>query len=627
MRILSGLAYPFLSKSHKVEQKYQDVRLPYLRAGMLYKLRYLLERKEKKRFIWLLVIVVAIGLFDVIGMASILPFMALVAKPDAVSSHPVLENIFDTLGLNTNREMLIATGCTMLALLTISNLLAIYSIWTQNKITQETTYQLSSRLLSHYYKKPYSFYLKHNISSLHSRLLEEVLNVTGGFLYPLIELISGVVVAIFIFALLIYLQPIVALLSALVLGGAYGFVFWFFKGPLKKMGQVSIQLGKERFTSLREGLAGIKSIKLHQAETFFHERFRVASEEFALLKPRYQMIALSPKYVIELIGIGGILLFTISLISWNDDVSQTLPLLSLYAFAGYRLIPALQKIFVAASRMKHTSASVDLLYNDLTVEEEQVETLDEEIALLTSKICLKQVNFSYQNSKDQISVLENINLCVHAGETVALVGRTGSGKTTIVDLMCGLIHTSKGSITVDGQVITKNNVISWRQQVGYVPQEVFLFDGTIKANVALGISDDEIDVNRLREACQMASIATFIEKELPRQYDTIIGDRGIRLSGGQRQRLGLARVLYKGASILVLDEATSALDNITEKKVIEAINEIGENLTTILIAHRLSTVRHADRIYLLEKGRVLASGTYDELMESSAEFREMAVTN
>lgn len=337
-------------------------------------------------------------------------------------------------------------------------------------------------------------------------------------------------------------------------------------------------------------------------------------------KPKFNVIMLTPRYILEIFAFGGILAITLYLFIVSGDLTNALPMLSLYALAGYRLMPALQKGFAAVAKLRHNYPILDKLYDDLVLSLKYEAAEKEESTKLPfqKELVLENLTFQYENMPQPI--FRDFNVNIPKGTTVAFVGSTGSGKTTIVDLIVGLLTPQNGRIRLDNKELNEVNMHIWHEQIAYVPQEVFLFDDTIANNIAFG---KKVDAERLKKVTQMADIYEFIRQELPKQFDTEIGERGVRLSGGQRQRLGLARALYRQPDVLIMDEATSALDNITEKGIIASLDTLPDGLTLIIIAHRLSTVRRADCIYLLKEGEVVGMGSYEDLMGSSAVFREM----
>jgi ABC-type multidrug transport system fused ATPase/permease subunit len=326
-----------------------------------------------------------------------------------------------------------------------------------------------------------------------------------------------------------------------------------------------------------------------------------------------------PRFFFEAIAFGGILLMILYLMIQTGSFNKALPIISLYVFAGYRLIPAFQQIYVSFNQLSFVGASLDFLYNDLkSLKHYQVDENQNKL-FLNNSITLKQIYYNYPNNLQ--STLKNINMNIAVNTTVGIVGATGSGKTTTVDIILGLLEAHKGSLEVDGQAITKKNFRAWQRSIGYVPQHIYLSDDTVAANIAFGIKPKDIDKTAVEKASKIANLHEFVMNELSNNYNTTVGERGIRLSGGQRQRIGIARALYHNPQILVLDEATSALDSYTESVVMDAIENLGKNKTVILIAHRLSTVKKCDKIFLLEDGQIKKEGTFEQLITTDYKFR------
>ena len=296
----------------------------------------------------------------------------------------------------------------------------------------------------------------------------------------------------------------------------------------------------------------------------------------------------------------------------TGDFNNSLPMITLYVFAGYRLMPAVGQIYVSLAKITFVDASLDNLIKDIKNFKPIDENYDQKILSFNKTITLKNISYNYPNASR--TALKDINLNIFAKSTIGLIGKTGSGKTTTVDIILGLLEPQKGTLEIDGQVITKKNLKSWQRSIGYVPQHIFLSDDTVEANIAFGVDPKEINQEAIVKASKISNLHEFVIDELPKQYQTKIGDRGIRLSGGQRQRIGIARALYHNPQVLILDEATSALDNQTEKVVMEAINNLSKDITIILIAHRLGTVKKCDKIFLLEKGQIKNEGTFEELL-------------
>lgn len=332
-----------------------------------------------------------------------------------------------------------------------------------------------------------------------------------------------------------------------------------------------------------------------------------------------------PRFILEGIAFGGILLIILFIISQTGNFNNALPILSLYVFAGYRLMPAMQQIYSSLTNLAFVGPSVDKLYNELKDLKTGNKIESQEILTPQKSISLENIFYNYPNSTK--TTLKNINLNIMAKSTVGLVGATGSGKTTIIDIILGLLKAQKGNLKVDGKVVNKQNLNSWQKSIGYVPQNIYLSDNSIASNIAFGIDLNDINFNAVKKAAKIANLHDFVIEELPNQYQTIVGENGIKLSGGQRQRIGIARAMYNSPQVLVFDEATSALDNQTEKVVMDAVNNLNKEVTIIIIAHRLGTVKKCDNIFLIDNGEVINQGTFDELINSSESFRINAINS
>ncbi len=579
--------------------------------------------REKFKFVGLAVAILIMGFLEVIGVASILPFMQLIAEPNAIEQSSVLSAGYRFFGFETHREMLIYFGIGIIVLIGITNIFAIFTTWIQYKYSWAVAHNLSIRLLQTYIGKPYSYYLKTNTSKLQTYIVSEVNMLTGGIIIPFIEVISRSFAAIIIFTLLLTVDTKIALIMFGSLGFAYFLIYLSQKGFLRKIGTHRIEMNMLRYQSLQELLDGIKTILVYNKQHFFYNRFEYASKEFCDVQPKYNLLLAAPRYILEFLAFGSILGVTMYLYTSEGNIQSAIPRLSLYAVAGYRLLPALQKSFAAAAKIKHNYPVYERLRDDLEYSlKHTLKSASPPLPLPFKKVIeINHLGYSYENVEN--TVIKNLNLRIVKGEIVAFIGSTGSGKTTFVDLIVGLLHPKTGSIDVDGIPLTPKNIQSWRDNLAYVPQEVFLFDDTVLKNLVIDNNQETLDFERLKQVCRIANILDFIEQELPKGFETKIGERGVRLSGGQRQRLGLARALYTNPELLILDEATSALDSITEKNIISSLKQLPADITIIIIAHRLSTIKHADCIYVLDNGSIFSKGNYNTLMETNDTFRTM----
>lgn len=562
------------------------------------------------------------GLLEVIGVASILPFMELVSKPDAIAESSMLTKAYDFFNFESHRQMLITFGVALIVLLGITNLFAVLTFWLQFKISWKVAHKFSTRLLLSYLKKPYGYFLNQNTNQIRAYVISEVGTLTGGFIIPTIELISRSFVSIIIFLLLLMVDVKVASMAFLGLGGAYVVIFLLRKNYLREIGKHRIEMNLKRYKSLAELFDGLKTIMVYNKLPFFYKRYEEASEGFTDVQPKYNLVLAAPKYLLEFIAFGSVLGYTIFLVTSGGNIQSAIPRLTLFAVAGYRLLPALQKIFTAAGRIRHNHPILHKLYDDLKlIDGKEMFAPDESTLNYQESIVLSDISFRYQNSEE--NVIETIDLRINKGEMVAFVGATGSGKTTLVDIIVGLHQPLKGQILIDDYPLRDENIKAWQNKIAYVPQEVFLFDDTIARNISLEEDPDKIDWKALHSASKMADIYDFVTDNLTDQFQSQIGEKGVRLSGGQRQRLGLARALYSNPSVLVLDEATSALDSVTEKGIIETMKSLPGNITKIVIAHRLSTVKYSDNIYVIEDGKIAANGKFQDLVKNNITFQNM----
>jgi len=592
---------------------------------ILKKLFSLLTAQEKKRASILFVMVLTMALLDMIGVASIMPFMAVVANPEIVESNVFLKTAYAVsinVGIDTIEEFLFLLGAIVFVLLVVSQVFKALTTYAQLRFSLMREYSIGKRLVEGYLHQPYNWFLSRHSADIGKTILSEVGTVIGNGFMPMINLISQGTVAIALLTLLILIDPKLALIVGLTLATSYALIFNASRGLLSRMGAERVKANQQRFTTVSEAFGASKEVKVGGLEQAYIQRFSAPAQTYARHQATASIISQLPRFAIEAIAFGGMLLVVLYLMAQSGSFASALPVITLYAFASYRLMPALQQIYVAVTQLRFVAPALDALHADLMSLQPLHPNPNQGAIALSQAITLNQVQYRYPNAPQ--SALKNLSLTIPAKSTVGLVGATGSGKTTTVDLILGLLEVQHGTLEVDGQVITEHNRRAWQRVIAYVPQQIYLADDTVAANIAFGLDASDIDQAAVERAAKIANLHEFVANELPQQYHTTVGERGVRLSGGQRQRIGIARALYQNPLVLILDEATSALDNLTEQAVMEAVNNLGHDITIILIAHRLSTVRQCDQIYLLERGEVKASGTYDELIESHAEFKMMA---
>lgn len=579
------------------------------------------ERRQVYTLGWLLIVM---AFLETAGVASVFPFMAVVANPQLVETNRHLGFVFDAFGFRSKEAFFLFLGVGMLATLVVSNGLAALITWRMLRFGALRSHSLSTRLLAKYLARPYIFFVNQNTSKLGSNILGEVQNVVNGVLLPGMQIVARTLVVTCIVGLLIVADPVLASVVASVLGGAYGCLYLGVRKAVTRIGAARLDANRERFRTANEALNGVKELKLSGGEGFYLERYSRASSRHSRHQSTIQAISQLPRYGVEVIAFGGVVLVILYFSTAGQTMQQAIPLVSLYAFGGYRLLPAIQQIFAALTQIRHGRPALDALAQDLAGHREDRRSPETPAVAsplpLADHIELHDVTFRYPNAREE--AVRKLNVTIRANSRVAFVGATGCGKTTTADLLVGLLEPTQGSIRVDGIVVDGESRRRWQQNVGSVPQHIYLTDDTVAQNIAFAVRPGSIDIAAVKRAARLASINDFI-MSLPDGYETVVGERGVRLSGGQRQRIGIARALYRDPAVLVFDEATSSLDRGTERAIETAVAQLGRSKTVIIVAHRLATVRSCDLIHVMENGCVTVTGTYDELITSSKLFREL----
>ncbi len=578
----------------------------------------LLSLRERRQVYLLMPGIVIMACLEVLGIAAISPFLSLVTNPESIQSNGVLSWLYTTFKFQNTQSFVVFMGLVALGLMVTSNLFSLFMNWILVRFAWLRNHSLSQRLLAQYLGKPYSFFLERNTSEMGKNILAEVQQVVNGLLVPGMLMLANLFVVLFILIFLIILNPLRALVVALALGSGYVIVYSLLQRRMARYGDESVQANKGRFQLANEALGGVKEIKLLGRENVFLGNFAKVSRLFSTRMALSEILSNSPRYVLDTIAFGTIL--TLMIVVYTQDPSQVIPVVGVYAFAGYRLMPALQQIYRNITKARFHTSVLATVKHDLEATEA---TFPDRAERLKFEKGLELANISFKYPTAKTELLKNLSLTVKHNASVAFVGSTGSGKTTIVDILLGLLPPDQGQLLVDGDPINKENLRNWQANLGYVPQTIFLSDGTIAQNIAFGIAQDSLDINAVVKAATIANLHEFVEM-LPDGYNTVVGERGVRLSGGQRQRIGIARALYHDPSVLILDEATSALDNVTEEAVFQAIKNVMGKKTVIMIAHRISTVRECDTIFVLEHGHIVSQGSYQELLASSRHFQALA---
>ncbi|MEM9248785.1 MAG: ABC transporter ATP-binding protein [Pseudomonadota bacterium] len=588
----------------------------------------LLERPERRSALAGLVLFCTAAFMSSLMVGSIFPFLAVLSDPSTIEELPFVTAFGAFLGLETTYQYLFGLGAISAIVIVLTSGLLILRTFFIERFCAFMVYRLSRRLLKHYLSQPYPFFIDHHSGDLASSVLSEASSASGAFLKPTANLMSSSLTVLAILAILIALNPIVAGVGLLVIASFYGIVIVSCRHFALRLGQVRLDANQSRYRVASEVIGGIKDVKLTGKEDAYLSRFDYPSRTIAESVSKISVLTETPRYIMQTIAFVGIIL--ICLVMMRPDTVGTaagiggiLPALGILALAAQRLSPEIQTMYAAGMQLRFGAATLERILGifDTPGEAFATDGIRPAPLALAQELTLKGISYAYPNA--ELSGISGVTCSIKAGERIGIVGSTGAGKTTFADVVLGLLPPQSGEMAVDGQLVDRSNVRSWQQSISYVPQEIFLTDASIRENIALGVETSAIDEARVEQCAQIAKIHEFISNELPLGYATPTGERGVRLSGGQRQRIGLARALYREADLLVLDEATSALDNVTEREVLDGIGALSEQKTIIMIAHRLSTLRACSRLFLMERGRIVAAGPWDILLATSPAFREL----
>jgi ABC-type multidrug transport system fused ATPase/permease subunit len=571
-------------------------------SNLIRRVLFLARPYGRAKLAGVFLLALAQAVFQVIGATSIFPFLAIAADPDRIRrSHfgTLFLSLFPPMG---NFQLLIITGVIAIAGVLFSNAINLLSEYARTRYAGNFAHWLRVRLLRRMASQPYTYFLQRNSGELLKKIFSDVLNYTVGVLLPLLDTIARALTSVLLLATLFLVQPVIALSAAIGLGGFYVITFRLLARKRREVDENLRTHATGFYLEAHQMLAGIKPVKVHRAEEHFLARFGGHSAIIAKMGARVAIFN-TARYLVEPLAFAGLVVAVLLLAAKGRDFSDILPNLGVMALAGYRLLPSVQLLYSQLTQVSSMRHAVDEVYDEFV----EAETDGSDSPAISSdalararpfrwndSITLRGISFGYPGASRP--VLDEFSLIIAKDTSLGVIGPTGSGKSTFVDLLLGLYQPTAGEIVIDDEPLTPALVPAWQASIGYVPQDIFLIDDTVARNIAFGLPEDEIDPEQLREACATAQILDFIETELPDGFHTIVGERGIRLSGGQRQRIGLARALYHRPSLLILDEATSALDVATEARLLEALRSLAGKLTMVVSAHRLSTIAGCDQV-------------------------------
>lgn len=587
---------------------------------------FLIGKSGRVKFAVLLAGMFINALLEMLGVGAIPVFIMMISNPDMILQHRWAAPVVGLLDITTFQGLLLWGSIFLICLFVVKNVFLSLLIYVKTKIIYNEQVRLGNRLFRSYMKASYPFFLNRNSAELLRNINIETKLVISGVILPLMQTVLDGFVLVMVVILLLTVEPVVSLATFAVLG-ILSFIFMRVTNSKNRAyGKEARHHRRKMNKIVLEGISGIKDIKVLGRENSFLRLYNFSAVRTAITFRYKHVIGQLPKPFMETAAVAGMLFIVLMLLMLDRDVASLLPLLALFAAATMRLLPIFKNLVSAYTDIRYHAYAIDPIYNDLKLLEKEAELklkkekkMDSSPYPFTDVIICENVSYSYPQGN--VQAVREINLKVPRGAVIGLVGPSGAGKTTLVDILLGLLEPQQGQILVDGQNIFAD-VPRWQMNVGYIPQFIHLNDDTIRRNIAFGLPDDEINDAQVWQALCAAQLEALID-ELPKGLDTVVGERGVRLSGGQRQRIGIARALYHNPQMLIMDEATSALDNITEKYVIEALEKLRGDRTIIIIAHRLTTVRNCDVIYLMNEGKIVGQGSYEYLLEQSSEFRKM----
>jgi ATP-binding cassette, subfamily B, bacterial PglK len=578
---------------------------------------------SKLELIALLAASIFASVLEAVGIGLIGPFLSLAMNPELIKNITVLNWTYQHLKLESNNQFIAVLGIALVILFCLKSVAYFFMKSYIYNFGYRQKAKISKKLMNTYLTVPYAFFLKKNTSTIIRNILIETEKFAQQVLISSLEATANLIIIAILIIVLASTDIIFLLIASAIILPTFGF-FYLVRKKFTRWGQITSECRNDIIQIINHSLGGIKETRIIGCEQYFEEQMDEKLKKYTVAESLFNSVQIIPRVAIEtILVLFLILLIVVYQLFFEQSVQQLVPVLSVFAIASIRLIPATSQFISLVSYAQASSYSMDLIYIDL-LESKHLEnqllksprklsnSSNKTISTINfqERIDIKNLTYHYPNTNNP--ALSQICLSLNKGESIALIGKSGAGKTTLVDVFLGLLEPDSGDICVDG-VSVYNNVRSWQDLIGYIPQTIFLMDDTLEKNIAFGVPDELIDQKQLNQALEAAQLTDLID-HLPNGMNTVLGERGIRLSGGQRQRVGIARALYHKKEILVLDEATSALDNETESLVTEAIQALSGALTMIIIAHRLSTVKHCDRIYSLEGGRIIKSGSYKEVV-------------
>jgi ABC-type multidrug transport system fused ATPase/permease subunit len=580
-------------------------------SGKLSTVRRVVSRRRKIQFVLTLISIFTNSLFEILSLAAIVPFLSVLSSPQTFMESSSVRRFAPMLGVSDSADA-VASVCVAFAIITvISSAVRTITVIVNSKFTLALGSDLSCIVFERTLHQPYAAHAKQNSAAVIANVTQNVGAFVHGILGPSVQFMTSSLTVVGILATLFFINWWVALTASVVFGGAYFGIVRLNKPRYARNSSVVVGAQDHIVKALQEGLGAIRDVTIDGNQDFYAHIYSVADRKSRSAQNDSYIRSATPKYILE--AVGMLMICTVAFVLSNGDskLLGAVPVLGALAMGAQRLLPAMQAAFGSYSAIAVNMYGLDRIVDVLTSEQAPKPPVDIDACGVVTHVAVDSVEFRY--SKESPLVLRKVSFTIERGERIGVIGATGSGKSTTMDLLLGLLQPTSGQILIDGEPLVGDKVFAWQKSLSHVPQVIYLADASIAENIAFGLRKDKIDMEQVRKAARLAQIAEHIES-LDMGYDTFVGERGIRLSGGQRQRIGIARALYKNATVLVFDEATSALDDETEADLMKAIDGLSKDLTVIMIAHRLSTVRRCDKILKLHKGKVVAFDTPDVVL-------------
>ncbi|MCP9447193.1 MAG: ABC transporter ATP-binding protein/permease [Nitrospira sp.] len=565
------------------------------------------------------------AILEIGGVISIMPFLVLLGSPDLATQYPAVNWLYEHLGRPPQVTFAVYLGVLCFVMVAIGALVKICVHYFVQACSQDVSSWIKTTLFDAYLHQPYPFFLLRHTADMSRNILSESGNAVAHVVLPAYMICSYVLVIILLVLVLMIVHPWASGTVLLFLGGLYSLLSYAVNPMARSLGTKVLDSNRRCYSVCSEAFGGIKTVKSQGLEFAYNFRFRSPALDHTKAQAMLNILAYAPRHLVETLGIGAVIAIAMYLLLAGEPLGNMLSLLGLYVLAGNRLLPAAQQLYQSFAQIRFGMPSLRSVLGDLAlvITKEHKRSEDSRVSRLEpKKIELVEVGYRYPNSNTD--ALRKVSFSIIANTTVGIVGTSGSGKTTLGDILLGLLRPSQGALLLDGVQHDLVSSLAWKRSVGYVSQDIFLVDGSFADNIAFGVPASDIDMEAVMRAATLADIYEFIMRNCPEGFATQIGEKGVRLSGGQRQRVAIARALYHDPPILIFDEATSALDSATERTIIESIEALSHKKTIIMIAHRMQTIRHADQIIVLSHGRVVGTGTFDELLTKVAEFRAIA---